>query len=564
MSIVHQNLLLVICQLLPFALPLIERAIYDDLVYKYRQHWLVHLEEALDLTALEQGCAGFHKGSGKGSWTEHTIPQLVRALLVKYLFNLSYRQTEAKIDRDLLVKWFVGYGLFQSPPDHTTLQRFEVWVLENQPDLFFNDVLGQIDQLDPGDGHELQLVDSFAMLARAAKAGIIPLIRDACRKLLATLQQADPQRYADILSQLDQTALFGQKGDKPTRALNAEQRAQRLQSVVTEALLLHHLVTAYLYQPPLFSGQDYQDLQHWLEVLHKIIYDETEVSQADPDQPEAAVTVTERPHKKKGSYRLGSVSDTDTTFRHHGSDKGEGAKLAYNASVLTGKRYIRHTQADTGARPDSEPLPEMLQAQYDQQGFFPPKVGGDQAYGSGKVRARIDRLTVGQTQIVALVPDYEKRSDRFGPSKFTLSPDGLTLTCPNNVVSDKFYDKPEADGRLFRFTATMCRDCPLFEQCRGPDANPKARRKVFISNHRPYILQALEYNKTDQFKREIKLRPLVERIIFNLTNIHGARRAKSTGLKKANFQLRMAATAFNIRQLLRRWPKLKSHLAAAA
>lgn len=574
MPILHQQLLLVICQILPLVVPLLEGLIYDYLVSKYKKHWLVQLEEALDLAPLEQGCVGFHKGNGKGSAVTHPVPRLVRALLVKYLYNLSYRETEAKIDQNLLVKWFVGYGLFQSPPDHTTLQRFEIWVLNNQAPLFFNETLSQIKGLDPLDWEqELQLVDTFAMLARAAKGRLIPLIRDACRQLLASLERADPERYTLIISRLDQKMLFGQPGDKPTRALKAQERAQRLQNVVTQALQLHQLVTFSLAQLPL-PGEDHLAVEHWLALLHKIIFDETQVgpttapetpassaTESDPAQiattEPSSLSVTERPNGKKGAYRVVALNDIEATFRHHGADKGEAAKIAYNASILTGTRYVHWTQADTGARPDPEALPEMLLAQYDQFGFFPRKVVGDQIYGYGQVRAAVDQATDAQTQVVALLPNTLKNPNRYGPLDFTFDPANLTLTCPNNVISDKFTDKPYDGGRTFRFTYKMCQGCPLVEKCRKPDANPKSRRSVFVSYYRNYNLDALAYNKTDQFKIDIKRRPLIERIIFNLTNIHGARRAQSAGQAKANFQLSMQATVFNIRQLMRRWPKLK-------
>ncbi len=38
---------------------------------------------------------------------------------------------------------------------------------------------------------------------------------------------------------------------------------------------------------------------------------------------------------------------------------------------------------------------------------------------------------------------------------------------------------------------------------------------VFISHYRDHVQAALAYNRTDQFKHEIKLRPHVERIIFS-------------------------------------------------
>ena len=91
--------------------------------------------------------------------------------------------------------------------------------------------------------------------------------------------------------------------------------------------------------------------------------------------------------------------------------------------------------------------------------------------------------------------------------------------------------------------------------------NPKARRKVFISFYRGQVEAALEYNRTPLFKIEIKERPRVERIIYNLTHIHGARRCRSVGLEKANFQLKMAATAFNIRQFIRQRQRIKTQTA---
>jgi hypothetical protein len=175
----------------------------------------------------------------------------------------------------------------------------------------------------------------------------------------------------------------------------------------------------------------------------------------------------------------------------------------------------------------------------------------------------VNQLSHGQTQLIALVPDYEKRTDRFVPADFILSEDGFSLTCPNDVTSTKIYFLPDKDGVEFRFTAPMCQGCrywlsaqqlaakPDQDYCREPDCKPKSHRQVFISHHRDETLAALDYTKTDQFKQEMKQRPLIERIIFNLTHFFGARHARSTGLVKANFQLRMAAAAFNLRQLIR-------------
>jgi hypothetical protein len=184
----------------------------------------------------------------------------------------------------------------------------------------------------------------------------------------------------------------------------------------------------------------------------------------------------------------------------------------------------------------------------------------DQIYGTGKTRAEAAEVSQGQPHLVALVPADPSTSLRTG---FTLSEDGFSLTCPNGVTTTKRYPKPGGDGDESRFTYKICQGCryhlsaeqlaakPNQDYCRVPDCKPKSHRQVFISHYRDETLAALDYNQTEQFKQEMKQRLLIERIIFNLTHFFGARYARSTGLPKANFQLSMAAAAFNLRQLVR-------------
>lgn len=558
MPILPQMVLTVILKAWPLVLSLVYEVQCRHYLQKYANHWLVRLNQVFDFSPLEQGCAAFHQGSGKGSAVSHPVPRLVRALLLKYLHNLSLRQTEAEINLNLLARWFVGYSWLETPPDHTTLCRFELWVLRQQPDLFFNEVLKQVYHLYPEERERLLLTDTFGMYVRGARGYTIDLLRDLARRLLAELEQLDLVRHQAILAQLDEAALFGKPGDKITPALKPQERTQRLQTVAHAALDLHDHLLTLLNQPPFFAPEVEVTLRLWLTALAKVIADETVVT-PDSEQPDHR-RIVERPHGKKGTYRIACANDLDGTYRDHG--KGS-AELQYNVGLLASPRFIHEVEVVTGAAPDPVTLPTMLQSLHQHHDFFPPKVVGDQIYGTGKTRALIDQVSHGQTQLVALVPDYEKRTARFVPADFILSEDGFSLTCPHNVTSSKIYVKPGAEGDEFRFTSKMCQGCPFWlsvEQlatnptlphCRTPDCKPKSHRQVFITHHRDYLLAALEYNQTEQFKQEMRQRPLIERIIFNLTHFFGARYARSTGLPKANFQVRMAAAAFNLRQLVR-------------
>lgn len=568
MSILPQYALFVILQFWPLVLHLVSAVWYERQRARYQKHWLWQLEQVADLSPLEQGCAGFHASSGRGAPVVHPVPRLVRALLVRHLQDLSFRASEELLDNHLLFKQFVGYELFEPPPDHTTLCRFELWVLAHQPDLFFDEILRQIYRLYPEERERLMLTDTFGMFVRGARKYLIDLLRDLCQGLLAELATLDPHRHQQVLAQLNEAALFGQKGEKITPALKADERAERLQQVVNAALDLHAHLLSLLREAPVLSPEAEAKLRLWLAAIAKVIADETTVT-PDLEQPDRR-RVVERPHGKKGTYRIACANDLEGTYRDHG--KGE-AQLQHNAGLLTSDRFIQQTHVVTGSAPDPTTLVPLLEKLHEHHDFFPPKIAADQIYGNGKTRAEVTAVSHGQTQLVALVPDYEKRTDRFVPADFTLSEDGLSLTCPNGVTTTKIYLKFGCDGDEFRFPAKMCQGCPFWltaEQlaanpaqphCRLPDCKPKSHRQVFISHHRAETLAALEYNKTDQFKQEMKQRPLIERIIFNLTHFFGARHARSTGLPKANFQLSMAAAAFNLRQLIR-LPRRPSSAAA--
>lgn len=119
--------------------------IYKLLLPRAQNHFLVGLRNHLNFGTLETACAKYHHEGGRGAPVVHPVPRLVRALLVKYLLNLSLRDLEESIRWNLLVKWFVGYAAFESGPDHATLERFELWVIEHQTRTFFDQILKQID-----------------------------------------------------------------------------------------------------------------------------------------------------------------------------------------------------------------------------------------------------------------------------------------------------------------------------------------------------------------------------------------------------------------------------------
>ena len=260
--------------------------------------------------------------------------------------------------------------------------------------------------------------------------------------------------------------------------------------------------------------------------------------------------VTRLPKGKRGSYRMGSAVDPEATYREHGKGK---STFGYNASVAVTDEFVWEARADTGATPDSTPIPSLLEAQKEHHDHLPEKLVYDQAAGDGKTMAQVDEATDGQTQLVAQMRHYGKRTKRFTPSDFSYNKDEHALTCPNGVTTNHVSLHPVGEGWSFRFERERdgCASCPLLQACyKNPDT--QTRRTVFISLHFNFFLLGVMYMTSETFRDEMRQRNHVERIISALVQHNDARRARGRGTAAADFQIKMAAAAYNTKKLLRK------------
>ena len=468
-------------------------------------------------------------------------------MLVKYLYNWSLRDLEWHIRFNLVVKWFVGYPIFAVGPDHSTLERFELWVCFKQHRAVFDEILRQIDVAFPDERQQSQVGDTYALRANAAKESLIDLLRHTCKCLLATVRKIDATREATVRATLDQVALFGAPDEPSEFHLTAPERAARLQTTVRAALDCARLVRDQLETPTPLLAEQRAPILKWLAYLDKIIADE--VVLVPTDNP-AAPQVTERPADHKGAYRLGSATDPEATYRVHGT-AADKTDFGYNVNVAVTENFVREIQVATGAQPDAVAIPEVLHAEAEHHNLLPAKFIYDTAAGSGKTRALVSAATEGQTQLVAPLPPTHTPTGKFTPEHFQLSEDGTTLLCPNEQTTTLAYRSGSGDGRLFRFLGLQCRGCPVWALCRTHKPGSKRMRQVFISDYRREVESARRYNATESFQLDMKQRPRVERIIAALVRYNGARQARRRGKCKCDFQAKMNAVGYNLKKWMR-------------
>lgn len=517
--------------------------LYEQLLYTQRDHLLVALKDRLDLDPIVQVCAAYHKNNGLGADIKHPVSFLCRALIIRSVYDLSFRQLEEQVRRDWLYRWFVGYPLFGQTFDHTKLADFEKWVREQHVDLFFVEVLRQIYDDFPEERSAPQMGDTFAMQANAAKESLIRLIRHTCHSFLSVFADVNLDIYSQVMVMIDSEALFGKEKERPEFYLSDAERKERQLKVAREALKLYDLARPRLIE--LERSPEVSKMSARLNQLHKILNDEFEIKRDKQDQ---VTSFTKRDKHVKGSYRIGSGTDPEATYRQHGEKSDFGFNIQISATV----NFVTGIYAETGAVPDAVTIPHVLAFQHQHFGFWPGKLIYDRAAGTGKVVYRIVELTDGNTQMVAHMVDYSKNSPRYGPADFTLSEDGNSMSCPGGQTTDRKYRHGGKEGWNFRFTKGMCQGCGKLKECRGNPDEPTTARNVYYSDYRTPYLRAVNYNQTEEFKADMKLRPQIERIIAGLVLHNGARKARSRGIVKAGFQAKMSAMAYNIK----RWIKL--------
>jgi hypothetical protein len=471
-------------------------------------HPLVQIAQWYDPAPVVAACAHYYHQAGPGAHPTFAVDLLVRAEIVRaWAESCSDRDLEWHLTSKVVVRWFVGLSLLAPVPDHTTLARFHAWLAEHQPAALFADVLAFLDQLDPEDATTTpQIIDTFALQTPAAWAPRVAReLLDLCADLIAAWQQQAPLPLQRALPPLDLGPIH-----HPARPRDALERQTLLLQAVTLTQRLLADLTPHL---PALPNAPRAPITRLLSALRKVLADEI--------QCDAAGYPTER--TAKGDYRIISATDLEATFRKHDDD----LTLGYNVALATTATRIRAVVAATGATPDNE-APILLLCQQQAAGLpLPPYFIMDRAGGWGKCRARVDVVSGGQTQMVARIPAGGGADpDRFSPADFVVDPQRTRCTCPNGVTSIKAYASQDGDGVHFRFLASQCRTCPLWDRCRGVDGKAKGHRTVFVSDYHSYLRRGATFNQTAAGQALLNQRWRVEPTIAWLVRYQGSRRAR--------------------------------------
>mgnify|MGYP001179287689 CR=1 FL=1 len=145
--------------------------IYDQVVPE--NHFLRRLNKLIDWERFTDRIIELYRGGGEYGRPPFNPTQILKMCLLAYFYDLSDRQVEVYVNENLPAKYFVGLGLDQTAPDHSTLTVFRKRLIK-QGDLGeFEGLLAEIVQMALTSGIQfgtLQVVDSVHSAANVNTA----------------------------------------------------------------------------------------------------------------------------------------------------------------------------------------------------------------------------------------------------------------------------------------------------------------------------------------------------------------------------------------------------------
>lgn len=240
-----------------------------------------------------------------------------------------------------------------------------------------------------------------------------------------------------------------------------------------------------------------------------------------------------------------STTDPDSTYATKG---GTPARLGYYDNYLVDNTscVIVGVQA-TAARMSQETVAaqDMLTRFTEWQGRKPDWVAADTTYGNGEfLQWLADRNITPYMRTRDSI--HRKNSPFYGPDRFTYQPESNSYVCPAGQQLNYGGHSVRNRTNVYIGTRKRCGECALKAQCTSA-----AIRYLAIHIDEPARQRARQLANTPEFAHAQRQRKKVEALFAELKNQIGLRRLRLRRLKFAREQFFLAATAQNLKRLVR-------------
>jgi transposase len=238
-----------------------------------------------------------------------------------------------------------------------------------------------------------------------------------------------------------------------------------------------------------------------------------------------------------------STTDPDAAWT---AAKGGPALLAYYDNYLIGteSRVILAVEARPARfRQETVAARRMLE-QVKKLGLRPECLGADKAYGSGEFLAWL--LARNIQPHIPVIDRRHQTHGRFTRDQFRYEPSENTYYCPQGQPLRYSRLRRRGQGYIYCSTAAQCQGCPEKQRCTSAPF-----RNLVVHWHQPAREAVRALAGTAAYVRSQRARGKIEALFSELKQRLGLRRVRLRRLWNVAEQFFLAATAQNLKRLVR-------------
>jgi len=453
-----------------------------------------------------------------GTEGQESIDPIVffKIMLVGYLNNINSDRALLRYCANCLdVRLFLRYDIDEQLPWFSTISRTRQLYGEDVFLSLFKKVLTMC--VDKGMVRgKRQAVDSAFIKANASMDSLVekPVLTETSIEVI----ENDVLEYANEFNENSEEKIVpiaigtNTKNDKAKKTITSQRKKHVEQ---------HHAwkEKEYKNQPSNTNSKLVDD--HGILIRPKFLSNHTHQSQTDTDS-----RISVKPGKARQLNYFGQIAVDDA---HH---------------VITG------ACSDYADKRDSQCLENILEItkeNLNENQIELNEITADTGYSSGEALKYLD-----ENNIDAYIPNfgqyipqregfiYNKELDQYECQRGNKA----ILPCKGKRTDSKGYSK-----KTYRSSESVCKNCPLREQCCGKATKFK---KIDDSIHKPLYDKMHQKMQSPYAKRMSRIRSrTVEPVLGTLKNFLNMHRVNTRGIQQANKHVMMAALCYNLKKLMK-------------
>jgi len=423
----------------------------------------------------------------------------------------SERQLMEVVADRLSIRWYLGYDLNESLPDHSSLtrirERYGLGVFRR----FFDEIVELCVEAGLVWGEELYF-DSTKVEANAALDSLAP--RWAVEAHLRELFDGE-----GLEEESDEDTVAGERSPTVAALPTAEDATLRERNAAKKDWISR-------------SGRQDRSFKSGYRPR-------TSDSRASKTDPYASPMTSSR---AKAGSKLGYQA-------HYVVDGGKARVILLNVLVTASEVT------------ENRPMLDLLWSTAFSWHIRPRRLTGDDArYGTRENVAALEKAGI---QAYVAIPNFDFRDTGFfGPGHFRYDPQKDIYVCPADEHLHRRARTSGNRGTQYRAKAETCNACELKKQCTGSENG----RTIYRPPDEDYYDRVRAYRGTEPYEKAMRKRAVwVEPLFGEAKEWHGMRRFRLRRLEKVNVEALVIACGQNVKRLLAfggRRPKLPAQAAA--